>query len=161
MFIFIIPGWENILAQIFLSSPPFPHKGSGGHANHFQGSLYFSFLPEKQRDFPGNVRLGGCDSLPPVVAFTSKQHDSLLSYALHFLHIISHQMCCAGERAERHTPQSVEIFLHLSEKNARGAIVFSEGWIGLYQTVQSSNKCAFCLTSSHNETQCEYSAFIT
>lgn len=51
--------------------------------------VYFSFLPVKQRDFPGNVRPGGCDSLPPVVAFTSKQRDSPLSYALHFLsHII-------------------------------------------------------------------------
>lgn len=33
----------------------------------------------------------GCDSLPLVVAFTSKQCESLLSYALHFLHTISHQ----------------------------------------------------------------------
>lgn len=89
-------------------SPPFPYQSSAGHANHIQGSLYFSFLPEKQRDFPGNVRLGGCDSLPPVVAFTSKQGDSLLSYALHFLRIISHRMCCAGEREERRTPQSAE-----------------------------------------------------
>lgn len=62
--------------------------------------VYFSFLPMKQRDFPGNVRSGGCDSLPLVVAFTSKQHESPLSYALHFLRIISHQMCCAGERVE-------------------------------------------------------------
>lgn len=46
--------------------------------------VYFSFLPTKQRDFPGNVRSGGCDSLPLVVAFTSKQHESPLSYALHF-----------------------------------------------------------------------------
>lgn len=75
--------------------------------------LYFSFLPVKQRDFPGNVRSGGCDSLPLVVAFTSKQHDSLLSYALHFLHIISHQMCCAGERAEGYVPLSVQKSLHL------------------------------------------------
>lgn len=107
-------------------SPPFPHKSSGGHANHFQGSLYFSFLPMKQRDFPGNVRSGGCDSLPLVVTFTSKQHDSLLSYALHFLHIISHQMCCAGERAECCVPQSVEKSPHLPEENARKARAFSE-----------------------------------
>lgn len=109
------------LVKIF-GSPPFPHKRSGGHANHFQGSLYFSFLPVKQRDFPGNVRSGGCDSLPLVVAFTSKQRDSLLSYALHFLHIISHQMCCAGERAEILSAlQTVEKSLHLPEKNARKA----------------------------------------
>lgn len=31
---------------------------------------------------------------------TSKQRESPLSYALHFLRIISHQMCCAGERAK-------------------------------------------------------------
>lgn len=94
------------LLRYSATSPPF----SAGHANHFQGSLYFSFLPVKQRDFPGNVRSGGCDSLPLVVAFTSKQHDSPLSYALHFPHIISHQMCCAGERAERRrTPDWREI----------------------------------------------------
>lgn len=75
--------------------------------------VYFSFLPAKQRDFPGNFRSGGCDSLPLVVAFTSKQHDSPLSYALHFLHIISHQMCCAGERAECRAHQSAEKSLHL------------------------------------------------
>lgn len=63
-------------------------------------AVYFSFLPVNQRDFPGNVRSGGRDSLPPVVAFTSKQRDSPLSYALHFLRLRSHQMCCAGERAE-------------------------------------------------------------
>lgn len=96
-----VPGWENIFcSDILWALLPFPHKSSGVHDNHFQGSLYFSFLPAKQRDFPGNVRSGGCDSLPLVVAFTSKQHDSLLSYALHFLHKVSHQMCCAGERAE-------------------------------------------------------------
>lgn len=122
---------EYLLLRYSASSPPFPHKSSGGHANHFQGSLYFSFLPVKQRDFPGNVRSGGCDSLPLVVAFTSKQHDSPLSYALHFLHIISHQMCCAGERAERRAHQSVEKSLHLPEKNARKAGAFSEECIRL------------------------------
>ncbi len=127
------------LLRYSVSSPPFPHKSSAGHANHFQGSLYFSFLPAKQRDFPGNVRSGGCDSLPLVVAFTSKQHDSPLSYALHFLHIISHQMCCAGERAERRAHQSVEKSLHLPEKNARKA--FSEECIGL-------SRAATCLLSA-------------
>lgn len=68
--------------------------------------MYFSFLPVKQRDFPGNVGSGGRDSLPLVVAFTSKQRDSPLSYALHFLRIISHQMCCAVERAEGRTQPS-------------------------------------------------------
>lgn len=117
---FFLHSWHFLefrfgsLLRYSSSSPPFPHKCSGGHANHFQGFLYFSFLPVKQRDFPGNVRLGGCDSLPLVVAFTSKQHDSPLSYALHFLHIISHQMCCAGERAECCAHQSVEKSLHTS-----------------------------------------------
>lgn len=110
------------------SSPPFPHWISGVNASHFQGSLYFSFLPVKQRDFPGNVRSGGCDSLPLVVAFTSKQHDSRLSYALHFLHTISHQMCCAGERAECRWR---EIPLHLHEKNARKIRALSEERIRL------------------------------
>lgn len=153
-----IAALENILAQIFLSSPPFPHKSSGGHANHFQGSLYFSFLPEKQRDFPGNVRLGGCDSLPPVVAFTSKQHDSLLSYALHFLHIISHQMCCAGERAERHTRPS--LWRHFStslRKNARGAIAFSAGCIRLVRAATSLLSASSISTVKPSE----HPAFIT
>lgn len=80
----------------------------------------------KHRDFPGNIRSGGCDSLLLVVAFTSKQHDSPLSYALHFLHIISHQMCCAGERAERRTHQSVEKSLHLPEKKLQEKQVLSQ-----------------------------------
>lgn len=135
-----IPG--SLVGRISLlrysaTSPPFPHKSSGGHANHFQGSLYFSFLPAKQRDFPGNVRSGGCDSLPLVVAFTSKQHDSPLSYALHFLHIISHQMCCAGERAECRAHQSVEKSLHLSAKNARKARAVSEEGIRLSRAATS------------------------
>ena len=138
------------LLRYSVSSPPFPQKSSGGHANHFQGSLYFSFLPAKQRDFPGNVRSGGCDSLPLVVAFTSKQHDSLLSYALHFLHIISHQMCCAGERAECRMLQSVEKSLHLPEKNARKAKSFLRG---MCQTVKGSNKSALCLTCRKTETK--------
>lgn len=83
--------------------------------------VYSSFLLVKQRDFPGNVRSGGCDSLPLVVAFTSKQRDSPLSYALHFLRIISHQMCCAGERAEGRT----EGFLHLPAGNAGAVGAFS------------------------------------
>ena len=102
-------------------------------------SLYFSFLPAKQRDFPGNVRSGGCDSLPLVVAFTSKQRDSLLSYALHFLHIISHQMCCAGERAECRAHQSVEKSLHLPEKKCKKSKSFRRGG---YQAVKGSNKSA-------------------
>lgn len=75
----------------------------------------------KQQDFPGNVRSGGCDSLPLVFAFTSKQRDSPLSYALHFLHIISHQMCCAGERAKGRTEGS----LHLPDGNAGALGAFS------------------------------------
>lgn len=92
---------------------PFRTKVPADRGNYFQSSLYFSFLSVKQRDFPGNVRSRGCDSLPLVVAFTRKQHDSPCSYALRFLCITSHQMCCAGERAECHSRQSgVKISLH-------------------------------------------------
>lgn len=102
--------------------------------------VYFSFLPAKQRDFPGNFRSGGCDSLPLVVAFTSKQHDSPLSYALHFLHIISHQMCCAGERAECRAHQSVgrEISPPSTDKNARKAG-------GIWLSRAASLLCAFII----------------
>lgn len=60
----------------------------------------FSFLSceRNSRVFQETSERGGCDSLPLVVASTSKQRESPLSYALHFLRIISHQMCCAGER---------------------------------------------------------------
>lgn len=127
-----VPGWESIFAQIFWVLLPFCTKV----ASHFQGSLYCSFLPAKQRDFPGNVRSGGCDSLPLVEAFTSKQHDSLLSYALHFLHV-SHQMCCAGERAECRAHQSVGKSLRLPEKNTRKARAFSEECIRLSRAATS------------------------
>lgn len=124
------------LLRYSATSPPF----SAGHANHFQGSLYFSFLPVKQRDFPGNVRSGGCDSLPLVVAFTSKQRDSPLSYALRFPHIISHQMCCAGERAESGgAHQTGEKSLHLPDENARKSESFLRGG---RQAVKGSNKSA-------------------
>ena len=124
------------LLRYSATSPPF----YAGHANHFQGSLYFSFLPVKQRDFPGNVRSGGCDSLPLVVAFTSKQRDSPLSYALHFPHIISHQMCCAGERAESGgAHQTGEKSLHLPHENARKSESFLRGG---RQAVKGSNKSA-------------------
>lgn len=88
--------------------------------------VYFSFLPVKQRDFPGNVRSGGRDSLPLVVAFTSKQHESPLSYALHFLHIISHRMCCAGERAQGRAGRSVKKYLRLPGKKARKVRALSD-----------------------------------
>lgn len=58
--------------------------------------------PFPVRDFPGNVSLGGCDSLPLVLVLTSKQHDSWLGYALHFLYITSLQMCCAGVQSRVH-----------------------------------------------------------
>lgn len=58
--------------------------------------------------------------------FTSKQRESALSYALHFLRIISHQMCCAGERAEGRTEGS----LHLPRWNRRSAGSFSQGCQG-------------------------------
>lgn len=101
------PQLESSFAHIsyFLSS--LSAKCSCSHTSYFQGSLYFSFLPAKQRDFPGNVSLGGWDSLPLVLIFPSKQHESQLSYALHFLYIISHQMCCVGERAKCTTGWSV------------------------------------------------------
>lgn len=86
--------WSSLL--LFHSNAP----RSATAANHFQ---LFSFLPVNQRDFPGNVRSGGRDSLPLVAALTSKQRDSPLSYALHFLRLRSRQMCCAGERAEGRT----------------------------------------------------------
>lgn len=95
-FLWVLASGRISLESSSLSAPKFRLLLQ----NHFQGSLYFSFLPVKQRDFPGNTRSGGCDSLLLVVAFTSKQHDSQFKYALHFLHIISHQMCCAGGRVE-------------------------------------------------------------
>lgn len=132
------------LLRYSVSSPPFPHKkSSGDHANHFQGSLYFSFLPVKQRDFPGNVRSGGCDSLPLVVAFTSKQHESPLSYALHFLHIISHQMCCVGERAVRRAPVCGETSPPPWEKCKKSKSFHRGG----YRAVKGSIKSVFCFIS--------------
>lgn len=126
---------EYLLTDIRWVLLPFPCKTFRRSCQPFSKVLlYFSFLPAKQRDFPGNVRSGGCDSLPLVVAFTSKQHDSPLSYALHFLHIISHQMCCAGERAEGCPPPvCTELYLHLplggerEKKSARRA--FSAEWV--------------------------------
>ncbi|GAA6109172.1 uncharacterized [Tachysurus ichikawai] len=66
-------------------------ESSGRHASSF--SPYFSFRSVKRRDFPGNVSSGGCDSLLLVLALTSKQHDSLLGYALRFLYIRSCRLC--------------------------------------------------------------------
>lgn len=103
--------------------------------------VYFSFLPVKQRDFPGNVRSGGCDSLPLVVAFTSKQHDSPLSYALHFLRIISHRMCCAGERAEGRACQPVEKSLHIPDKKCKK----SKSFLIRGDLAVKGNKSALCL----------------
>lgn len=76
-----------------LGSPPFPHKSSGVS----KALCAFSFLPLIRRDFPVNVRSGGCDSL--TRGRTSKQRDSLLSYALRFLLMRSHQICCAGGKS--------------------------------------------------------------
>lgn len=131
----IVLVWEKIFAQIFSEFSSFSTQKFQQLPAISKGSLYFSFLPVKHRDFPGNVRSGGCDSLPLVVAFNSKQHDSLLSYALHFLHIISHQMCCAGERAECRAYQSAQKSPHPSEKNAREA--FSEECIRLSRAATS------------------------
>lgn len=68
--------------------------------------VYFSFLRCKRngRVFQETSERGGCDSLPLVAASTSKQRESPLSYALHFLRIISHQMCCAGESGAQAAP---------------------------------------------------------
>lgn len=111
--------WKKIFTLIFSEFSSLSAQNFWWLCQPFPRSPVLSFLPEKQRDFPGNVSLGGCDSLPLVVAFTSKQHDSPLSYALHFLHIISHQMCCAGERAERCAQQTVEKSLPLPEKKCK------------------------------------------
>lgn len=65
-------------------------------------------LSLEHRDFPGNVKLGGCDSLPLVLVSTRKQHDSLLGYVVHFLYIISHQNVLRWRaRADCTVPQSV------------------------------------------------------
>lgn len=93
-----VPSWK-VASLRYLPLLPFPQKSSGGYASRF---LYFSFCPAEQRDFPGNVSLGGCDSLPLVLVLTSKQHDSWLGYALHFLYITSLQMCCAGVQSRVH-----------------------------------------------------------
>lgn len=121
-----VPGRGRISSLRYsASSPPFPQP----KFSHFHGSLYFSFLPVKQRDFPGNVRSGGCDSLPLVVAFTSKQRDSLLSYALHFLHIISHRNVLRWrKRAEKNLPTSLR---ERRGGNARKASAFSEQCVRL------------------------------
>lgn len=70
------------------TSPPYPQKVPAVPPAR---SPYFSFRSEKKQDFPGNVISGGCDSQPLVFAFTSKQHDSRLGYALSFLYIRSHR----------------------------------------------------------------------
>lgn len=87
-----VPSWEKKKSpclDIHLSS--LSAESSGRHASPF--SPYFSFRSVKRRDFPGNVSLGGCDSLLLVLAPTSKQHDSLLGYVLHFLYIRSCRLC--------------------------------------------------------------------
>lgn len=87
----VSPGGKELCCYSCFSSQS--TESSGGTANHSQGSTYFSFRPTKQQDFPGNVSMGGCDSLPIVFALTSKHHDSRLCYALHFLYIISLRKC--------------------------------------------------------------------
>lgn len=80
--------------------------------------LYFSFLPVKRRDFPGNVRSGGCDSLPlvgrflPVNSVTHRSAMLSISFGR-----ISHQMCCArGKRLGKN------LLSDFPEKNARKAL---------------------------------------
>lgn len=104
----------------------------------------------KQRDFPGNVRSGGCDSLPLVVAFTSKQRDSLLSYALHFLHILSHRMCCAEEKSESglRAPVCGGKLLTSFWMSARKAGAFSED---CGRRSRASGESAFCWAHSQGE----------
>lgn len=103
-----------------LSPPPFLRLNGGGHASPSQGfsPVYFSFLPVKRRDFPGNVRSGGCDSLPLVGRFlpvNSVTHRSaMLSISLGR---ISHQMCCARGKQLGKNPLS-----SFPEKYARKAV---------------------------------------
>lgn len=79
------------------TSPPNPQKVPAAPPTVPKVPRTFPSTPAKQQDFPGNVSSGGCDSLPTVLALTSKQHDSRLCYALHFLYIISLRMCRCGK----------------------------------------------------------------
>lgn len=81
-------------------------------------SLYFSFRSVKRRDFPGNVSSGGCDSLLLVLALTSKQHDSLLGYALRFLYIRSCRLC------RRCTTGLFCLLMKKGKKKGQGGAIF-------------------------------------
>lgn len=100
---------ETSLFEYPTASCPFPCKSSTVSTTT-SNFVYFSFLSceRNSRVFQETSERGGCDSLPLVVASTSKQRESPLSYALHFLCIISHQMCCAGERELGLPGRSVE-----------------------------------------------------
>lgn len=104
--------------------------------------VYFSFLSceRNSRVFQETSERGGCDSLPLVVASTSKQRESPLSYALHFLCIISHQMCCAGERELGLPGRSVE-------KSPRQRLIKCRGSITAVCDCEGQNTFAFlCLS---------------
>lgn len=96
-----VRGWEDIFAEIFCEFSSLSAQKFWCSCQPFPRFSVLFLPPRETTGFSRKRQIGRvCDSLPLVVAFTSKQHDSLLSYALHFPHIISHQMCCAGERAE-------------------------------------------------------------
>lgn len=87
--------------------------------------VYFSFLPVKRRDFPGNVRSGGCDSLPlvgrflPVNSVTHRSAMLSISFGR-----ISHQMCCAGGKRLGKNPLSgfPEKYARKAPKRMRGQL---------------------------------------
>ena len=110
----LLMGDNEISSDMCSSLLPF-HRTS---ANPFQFCVLF-LPPCETTGFSRKRQIGR--AWFPAVTFTSKQRDSPLSYALHFLRIISHQMCCAGERAEGRTEGS----LHLSDGNAGAVGAFS------------------------------------
>lgn len=114
-------------AQIFAESSSLPAPElwwSCQPAPRFS-PLYFSFLPMKRRDFPGNVRSGGCDSLPLVGRFlpvnTVTHRSAMLSISFSR---ISHRMCCARGKQLGKNPLSQlpwEKCKKSTEKNVRAA----------------------------------------
>lgn len=106
------------LAQIFAESSSLPASVvMPAGPKVLSLPLYFSFLPVKRRDFPGNVRSGGCDSLPLVARFlpvNSVSHRSAM-LSISFGRI-SHRMCCARGKQLGKNPLA-----GFPEKNARKA----------------------------------------
>lgn len=136
---------ESSLFEYPTASCPFPckkKKKSSTVSTTTSNFVYFSFLSceRNSRVFQETSERGGCDSLPLVVASTSKQRESPLSYALHFLCIISHQMCCAGERELGLPGRSVE-------KSPRQRLIECRGSITAVCDCEGQNTVAFlCLS---------------